>query len=403
VQATNTDEVFERKNQLVGGISFDGAQTEFDGVSFIGGLTPVTRVFIGPGVVIDEPGTNTPVRVGIRDAYWGAYATDTLELTSKLAVTLAGRFNAARIDLNDQGGGDLTGNHFYNRFNPAVGATYKVTPWLTAYAGYSEANRAPTPAELSCASPTQSCSLANFFVGDPNLKQVIAHTVEAGVRGDVRPFEGGRLSYNLGLYHTDLDDDIVFVNSPVLGRAFFTNVGQTRRQGIDAGVQLRTDRVLAYINYSYIDATFQSGFVESAGSNPAADANGNITIRPGNRLPGIPANLVKLGVQYRITDAWTVGGTAVAQSGTYLFGDETNLNPKLSAYAVLNLNTSYQVTPHIQIFGLLENVTDQKYYTYGTFSPVSSVFLAQAPNAANPRSYSPAAPIGGFVGVRVTL
>ena len=63
--------------------------------------------------------------------------------------------------------------------------TYKVTPWLTAYAGYAEANRAPTPAELSCASPADSCSLANFFVGDPNLKQVVAHTVEAGLRGSV--------------------------------------------------------------------------------------------------------------------------------------------------------------------------------------------------------------------------
>ena len=403
VQATNTDDVFGWKNQMVGGISFDGAQTGFDGVSSIGGLTPVTRVFVGPGIVIDEPGSNSPVRVGISDAYWGAYATDTLELTSKLAVTLAGRFNAAQIDLNDQTGGDLTGDHFYDRFNPAAGATYKVTSWLTAYAGYSEANRAPTPAELSCASPTQSCSLANFFVGDPNLKQVIAHTVEAGIRGNVVPFESAHLIYNLGLYHTDLDDDIVFVNSPVLGRAFFTNVGQTRRQGIDAGLQLKTGRVLAYINYSYTDATFQSGFVESAGSNPQADANGNITVHPGDRLPGIPANLVKLGVQYKITDAWTVGGTAVAQSGTYLFGDEANLNPKLPAYAVLNLNMSYQVTPHIQIFGLLQNVTDQKYYTYGTFSPTSSVFLAQAPNATNPRSYSPAAPIGGFVGLRVTL
>ena len=403
LQVTNTDDVFGLKNHLVAGIGFDGAQTEFDGVSYIGGITPVSRVYYGPGVVIDEPGTNTPVRVAISDAYWGAYATDTLEITSRLAITLAGRFNAAQIDLNDQGGGDLTGNHNYDHFNPAAGITYKVTPWLTAYAGYSEANRAPTPSELSCAGPADSCSLANFFVGDPDLKQVVAHTVEAGIRGTVVPFEGAHLSYNLGLYHTDLDDDIVFINSVTLGRAYFTNVGQTRRQGFDASVQFRSDRWLAYVNYSYTDATFQSGFVESAGSNPQADANGNLTIRPGNRLPGIPANLAKLGVQYRVTDTWTVGCTAVAQSGTYLFGDEANLNPKLPAYVVLNLNTSWQITPHIQLFGLVQNVTDQKYYTYGTFSPTTSVFLSQAPNATNPRSYSPAAPVGGFVGIRVTL
>jgi hypothetical protein len=52
---------------------------------------------------------------------------------------------------------------------------------------------------------------------------------------------------------------------------------------------------------------------------------------------------------------------------------------------------------------LIENVTDQRYYVYGTFSPTSSVFIAQAPNAANPRSYNIGAPIGGFGGVRVTF
>lgn len=36
-------------------------------------------------------------------------------------------------------------------------------------------------------------------------------------------------------------------------------------------------------------------------------------------------------------------------------------------------------------------------------SPTSSVFIAQAPGAANPRSYSPGAPIAGTVGVRATF
>ena len=36
----------------------------------------------------------------------------------------------------------------FSRFNPMIGGTYKITPELTAYAGYSEANRAPTPLEL---------------------------------------------------------------------------------------------------------------------------------------------------------------------------------------------------------------------------------------------------------------
>jgi iron complex outermembrane recepter protein len=403
IQATDTQTVFGFKNHLVGGFSFDGAQTEFTGVSYIGGITPDTRVFIGPGIVIDEPGNNVPVRVGISDAYYGAFITDTFSVNDRLALTASGRFNVAQIDLNDQNGGDLTGNHSYTRFNPAVGATYKVTPWLTAYAGYAEANRAPTPSELSCASPADSCSLANFFVGDPNLKQVIAHTVEIGVRGSVAVGATDRLSYNLGFYRSNLDDDIIFVNSVTLNRAFFTNIGQTRRQGVDASVEYRAPRWSAYAAYTYTKATYQSTFVESAGSNPAADANGNITINPGDQLPGVPVNQGKLGVTYHVTDQWTVSGVLIAQSPQFLFGDEANLTPQLPAFATLNLSTSYQVTPNIQLFASIENVTDSRYYTYGTFSPTNSVSLSQAPNATNPRAYSPAAPIGAFGGVRITF
>jgi iron complex outermembrane receptor protein len=403
VQVTDTQTVFGLNNHLVAGFSFDGAQSEFSGESFIGGITPLSRVFVGPGIIIDEPGNNVPVRVGVSDAYYGVFFADTLNLTDRLALTASARFNAAEINLSDQNGGDLTGNHYYSHFNPAGGITYKVTPWMTAYAGYADANRAPTPAELSCAGPNDSCSLANFFVGDPDLKQVVAHTIEAGLRGTVHVNDDDRLNYNLGLYRSNIDDDIIFVNSVTLNRAFFTNVDQTRRQGVDASIQYKTPRWSAYAAYTYTDATFQSSFVEAAGSNPAGDANGNITINPGNRLPGIPAQQGKLGMTFRVTDQWTLGGVLIAQSSQYLVGDEANLTPQLPAFFTLNLSSSYQLTPHVQLFASVENVTNEKYYTFGTFSPTTSVFLAQAPNATNPRAYSPAAPVGGFAGVRITF
>ena len=258
----------------------------------IGGITADTRDFIGPGITIDEPGSNAPVRVGISDAYYGVFVADTFNITDRLAVTASGRFNAARDQPERSEWWRSDGQSFYDRFNPAGGVTYKVTPWLTAYAGYAEANRAPTPAELSCAGPNQSCSLANFFVGDPNLKQVVAHTVEAGVRGSLPIGGTDRLSYNLGFYRSNLDDDILFVNSVTLNRAFFTNVGQTRRQGVDAAIQYKASRWSAYLAYTYTDASFQTGFVEAAGSNPAGDADGNVTVGSGNRLPGVPAHRV---------------------------------------------------------------------------------------------------------------
>jgi len=399
-QVVSTASLLGLSNHGVLGASFDGASTDFSAISYIGGLAAVTRVFIGPGVAVDEPGDNTPVKVDITDADSAIFFTDTLDLTSRLSVTASARYNDVEVDLHDQLGGDLSGDHHYSRFNPAIGAAFRATSWLTAYVGYSQANRAPTPAELSCAGPNESCSLANFFVGDPNLKQVVAHTVEAGLRGRTSLWDGA-LSYSAGLYRTDLADDIVFINSTTLGRAYFTNIGGTRRQGVDAEVRFKDKSWDAYLAWSHTDATYRSGFVESAGSNPDGDLNGDLTIAPGDHLPGIPRDQVKLGATVRPTDKLSVGATAVGQTGGFLFGDEANLTPQLPGFFVLNLNASYQLTKRMEVFARVDNVTNARYYTFGAFSPTPSVFLAQAPNATNPRSYSIAAPTGAFGGVKV--
>src|SRR4029077_15737060 len=64
-----------------------------------------------------------------------------------------------------------------------IGATYKLTPNLTFYGDFAEANRTPTPLELACADPFRPCLIDNSLVGDPNLQQVVSYTFEAGLRG----------------------------------------------------------------------------------------------------------------------------------------------------------------------------------------------------------------------------
>ena len=400
VQVTDTHDVFGLKNHFILGFAFDGAHTQFNAASYVGGLSANTRDFIGGGPVIVEPGQNFPVSVGITNATYGVYFADGLKVTDRLTATVSGRFNAAFIDSTDFNGGDLGGSHSFLHFNPAAGLTYEFAPWLTAYGGYAMANRAPTPAELSCASPANSCSLANFFVGDPDLRQVVAQTFEAGLRGSLKSGKDANLRYSLGVFHTNLDDDIVMVNSPTQGRAFFTNVGATRRQGIEADLQYSHERWRVSLHYALVDATFQSGFVASSNLNPAADANGNITVQPGNRLPGIPLHQLKASAYYNVTDKWTVGATLLATSSQYLFGDEANLIAPLPGYVTLGASTSYQILSNLQLFAWAQNITNAQYSTFGTFSPTSSVFIAQAPGASLTQSFSPAAPFGIFGGLR---
>jgi outer membrane receptor protein involved in Fe transport len=403
LQVSDNRDIAGRRNRLVAGVSFDGGVTTFSAVSLLGMMTP-DRGFTGPEVPIAlEDGSITPVRTRITNAYTGIYLVDTLDVTSRLSATLSGRFNYANINLKDQIGTELNGNHSYSRFNPGVGVTYKLLPNMSAYVGYSEANRAPTPAELACASPASPCSLTNFFVGDPDLKQVVAHTIEAGLRGTLHPLAGATLTWNAGYYHTKTDDDILLVSSGVIGRSFFQNIGKTLRQGVEAGVQFQSGPVMAWIEYAYTNATFRNALTIQSPLNPGANADGNIFVTPGDTMPGIPAHRLKFGAQWQVTKAWTVGLSGIASSGQFLFADEANLTPKTDAYVVLSFNTSYQVTKNVQIFGLVQNVINANYETFGTFSPTSEVFLAQAPGATITRSLSPAPPIAGFGGVRVTF
>jgi iron complex outermembrane receptor protein len=342
-----------------------------------------------------------PTRIATTNTYYGAYFADVFDITGRLALSLAGRLNVAQIDLNDLNGGALSGNHSFTHFNPGIGLTYKVLPNLTAYSSYSEANRVPTPSELSCASPQSPCTLANFFTGDPDLKQVVAYTVEAGLRGAWHPSAGSEMDWKLNYFRTTSDDDIVFVASTVPGLDFFENAGRTRRQGVEAGVTWRGKRLQAWANYADTLATFETALTLDSPLNPGADPEGQIQVVPGDRLPGVPAHLFKVGANYAMTAAWTVGFSGLVSSGQYLFGDEANLTPKTEPYVVLTLNTSYQVTPKLELFALVQNLLNVKYTTYGTFSPTALVPAASAPGATVTRSLSPAPPIGAYGGMRL--
>ena len=140
------------------------------------------------------------------------------------------------------------------------------------------------------------------------------------------------------------------------------------------------------------------------GSNPAADANGQIDVQPGDRIPGIPRHRGSTVIQYEVTPAWSIGGSAVLQSAQYRFGDEANLTKPVGGYVVVDLNTAYRVTPRITIFGVLNNIFDERYATYGGFAPVADVPWPTVPGGVtDPRTASPGMPFAGYAGVKIAF
>jgi iron complex outermembrane recepter protein len=405
VQATDQRALGSAMNRFVGGVSFDGAEAIFSGVQELGGFDPYSRAFIGPGVVQDQPdeGIN-PVRVRSMTRFYGVFASDVLTLTPNLDATLSGRFNDAHIDLSDELGGPVNGRHTYNRFNPSAGLTYRLSPRLQIYGSYSETNRAPTPQELSCASAAAPCTLLSFFVGDPDLHQVVARTVEAGVRGTLDNTRGS-LSWNVDLYHTQNSDDIIYestIYNPNL--AFYTNAGKTRRQGLEANLRYELGNVHVKLGYAYTDATFRTPLDLNSGSNPSADDNGQIHVTPGDRIPGVPRHRANLMMDYSVTSRCSLGGVVVAQSSAYRFGDESNLTAPVGGYAVLDLNAAYRPIDHLTLFVVVNNVLNKRYDTYGSFGPVGDVPWPNIPGGVtDPRTASPGTPVVAYGGVRLSF
>ena len=409
LQATNTTQIFEHDNHVVVGASLDNGHTQFRATSELG--TVDQNLFVtGQGVFIDQPAADlSPVTLRAVNTYTGIYATDTFDLTSQLSVTAGARFNVARINLLDETGTNplLNSSNKYQRLNPVVGATYKIVPNLTAYAGYSEANRAPTPLELGCADPMRPCMIDNFLISDPPLQQVISHTYEAGIRGNQgTDVTNGLWNWSFGAFRISTVNDIINVASqavPMFG--FFQNAAKTRRQGIEAKINYRKDRWTAYANYTLIDATYQTAMTLQSANNPNADANGNIFVVPGNHIPGIPSQRFKAGTEYNLTDAFKIGADLNVIGSQYLIHDDTNQSPKVPAYWVVNLHTSYQLTENVELFGLVQNLFNQHYFAAGTFFDTGG-FNSNTFGGTNflvlndPRTFLPGMPLAIYAGVK---
>jgi iron complex outermembrane receptor protein len=410
VQAVDTDKIYGHDNTLTVGASLDYGWTRFNGNSQLGivpGFVNNNLFVLGAPFTIDEPDSFlNPISARTNNTYTGVYALDTFSATDRLTLTGGGRFNFAGINLEGENGALLNGYSSFYHINPTVGLTYKITPDINFYAGYAMTNRAPTPLELGCADPNNPCIIDNFLSSDPKLKQVVGQTFEVGFRGQNALSQWGpqwgKLQWSAGLFRTTLANDILPLQSPANGFGYYANVGTTLRQGAEVSAQWTGDRWTAYANYTYIDAVYLSTFEEPSPFNPLADANGNIPITNGTPIAGIPKNTVKVGVDYSVTDNWKVGADMVAASGQVIFGNENGALPQVPGYAVFGVHTSYQIGKQLQIYGLIQNIFDQRYYTSGALFDITS-FPNSAPFLTNPTSLGPGKPFAIYGGLRLTL
>ena len=325
----------------------------------------------------------------------GPFVTVTVEPIERLAVTVSGRFDVTHLkikdrlpgDNNDYNGTDASGSHTFDRFNPAVGATYALPKGLSLYASYSESYRAPTAIELTCANPEAPCPVPTAIVDDPPLDPVKGKTWETGLRWSLTP----ALYATLTFFRTDLKDDILFRNEPesrVLG--FFQNIDSTRRQGIEFLLRGSWGWGSWFANYTLTNATFEDDVELFTFANEERLAQ----VKAGDRLPLIPPHRLNGGVELLLTPQWRVSVDGAYVDAQYLRGDEANQRDRLDPYFVANAQLEYCAS-NFDVFLRFENFFDKEYESYGAF------FENTLDNTGRERFLGPGAPFGAFGGVRV--
>jgi outer membrane receptor protein involved in Fe transport len=321
------------------------------------------------------------------------YVADYFSVSPRLTINGSARFTRGSVQLRDQIGTDLDGDHDFTRLNPSAGLTYAFRPEVIGFASLALASRMPTPSELSCADPEDPCRLPNAFVSDPPLEQVVSRTLEAGIRS-----RRGSIDWTATVFRTVNVDDLLFISSGALtNEGYFANVGNTLRRGFEVQASRRTGRLQWHGAYTFLNATFDSPFVVGSEHHPFA-VDGELQVEEGDRVPAVPRHSLKGDVTATFGDL-ALGLAGQYFSSQFLRGDEANLLEPVDGFATVNVRGRFRLSGHVAIIGQVTNLLDRRYTTFGLLGEADDVL---GDDFEDPRFLSPGAPRAAWIGFQLT-
>lgn len=221
----------------------------------------------------------------------GAFVQGSLELGRGVRATAALRYDRFHFEADDRftvgGDADDSGDRTMDEWSPTVGVVAELHPLLTVWSNFATSLETPTTTELV----NRPDGSGGF---NPDLEPQHATTLEGGVRGRL----ADRLAYEVAVFHTELDDELVPFEVPSQpGRSFFRNAGSSEHDGVEAVVRAALGAgVSAQATWTWVDARFTDFTVGDADFS-------------GNRVPGLaPHRLHGLVTMERDAWYWTVDG-----------------------------------------------------------------------------------------------
>ena len=284
-------------------------------------------------------------------------------LNDKINVIWGSRWDDDKIESVDYYLFDGLGSGFTNLKNisPFIGMTYLINNNSSIFANFSNHYETPTLNELS--NDPDSASIGGF---NSRLTPQVSNSFEIGLKGYVRD----DLFYEFSLYRSKIDNEITsfeLESSP--GKTYYRNVGETQKEGIEVSLSTNLgNNIRADLAYTYSQFEF-SNYIKNN-----QDLNGN-------RLPGLPQNLLNTDIYYINPKGYFMIMGFSRYSNIYLNdSNDQSTNP----YSILNLRLGNE----FQIFGSrlkvhvgANNVLNESYYSNLRVNAWGGRFYEPAPLA----------------------
>lgn len=276
---------------------------------------------------------------------YGGYVQAVIKPTKWLKLTPGYRADQVDGDFQNMLSGKASPVNDYGTISqPKIGAV------ITPFDGYSLYGNWGRTFQVGLGSGT-----FKTVAGQANVSPSINEGWEVGVKLKPVDWAEGRVAY----WMQDAGNEF----SRNLADNTLTNIGATRRQGVDIEAKVSPIQPVS------VWAAFS--LQEAIVKNSAPDT----TYRVGNEIVNTPNYLFSAGIDYQVTrdlrsSLWTSG------QGNY-YADQANRLGEYGEYALLNLELGYQVTKNVDVQFQAKNLADvnREYvwydnaYTAPLFSP----------------------------------
>lgn len=316
-------EILGFTNTLITGA--DLYRSEMDTTTFSGFFTPVPT--LSGTADID------------RDSC-GVYFHDELSLFENLIVSVGGRRERVRYDLNQQDLGPF----------PLAPLDTKLTERENAYTAgltflYGDKSSVFIRTNRSLRFPlTDEIVVFDYNTGEirvnQDLKPQTGRHYETGIRHCFTP----NLQAGLTLFRARIKDEIFFNPAPIFANE---NHPETLHQGVEIGSRADLfEKLTLFGNYTYEKAKFEKDPFKN------------------NDIPSVPRNKVSLGFSiHDLVSGLVLSADYNYVGSSYAISDQANAFEKVDSYYTVNARLSYEWRWLKAFFGV-NNITDQEYSEY---------------------------------------